>query len=73
MNTALNQICAEYDATDLRLLAGFLYRTARRRLHRRRKARRTRNKIVRILIMTDINVRLVSVRRVSVSAWQKGQ
>ena len=37
MNTALNQICAEYDATALQLLAGFLHRTARRRLHRRRR------------------------------------
>ncbi len=33
----------------------------------------TGNKIVRFLIMTGINVRFVSVRRVSVSAWQKGQ
>jgi hypothetical protein len=33
----------------------------------------TGNKIVRILIMTGINVRFVSVRRVSVGAWQKGQ
>ena len=36
-------------------------------------ARGTGNKIVRILIMMDINVRFVSVRRVSVRAWQKGQ
>src|SRR6266851_8954717 len=28
MNTALDQICAEYDDTDLQLLAGFLHRTA---------------------------------------------
>ncbi len=33
----------------------------------------TGNKIVRILIMTDINVSFVSVRRVSVGAGQKGQ
>jgi len=33
----------------------------------------TGNKIVRFLIMTGINVRFVSVRRVSVGAWQKGQ
>src|SRR5580692_8545116 len=33
----------------------------------------TGNKVVRILIMTGINVRLVSVRRASVSARQKGQ
>jgi len=32
----------------------------------------TGNKIVRLLIMMDVNVRIVSVRRVSVSAWQKG-
>ena len=30
------------------------------------------NKIVRFLIMTGINVRFVSVRRVGVSAWQEG-
>ncbi len=35
--------------------------------------RMTGNKIVRFLIMTGINVRFVSVRRVSVGAWQKGQ
>jgi len=28
MNTALDQICAEYDDTGLQLLAGFLHRTA---------------------------------------------
>ena len=28
MNTALDQICAEYDDKDLQLLAGFLHRTA---------------------------------------------
>ena len=28
MNTALDQICAEYDDTDLQLLADFLHRTA---------------------------------------------
>jgi len=28
MNTALDQICAAYDDTDLRLLADFLHRTA---------------------------------------------
>jgi DNA-binding MarR family transcriptional regulator len=28
MNTALEQICAEYDDKDLQLLAGFLHRTA---------------------------------------------
>jgi DNA-binding MarR family transcriptional regulator len=28
MNTALDQICAEYDDTDLQLLVGFLHRTA---------------------------------------------
>jgi DNA-binding MarR family transcriptional regulator len=28
MNTAMDQICAEYDDNDLRLLAGFLRRTA---------------------------------------------
>jgi len=28
MNTALDQICAEYDETDLQLLAGFPHRTA---------------------------------------------
>ena len=32
----------------------------------------TGNKIVRILIVTGINVRFVSVRRVSVGAGQKG-
>jgi hypothetical protein len=36
-------------------------------------ARVTGNKIVRFLIMTGINVMFVSVRWVSVSAWQKGQ
>ena len=36
-------------------------------------ARMTGNKIVRLLIMMNINVRFVSVRRVSVGAWQKGQ
>jgi hypothetical protein len=36
-------------------------------------ARVTGNKIVRVLIMTGVNVRLVSVKRVSVGAWQKGQ
>ena len=40
---------------------------------RGRPYRMTGNKIVRFLIMMDINVRFVSVRRVSVSAWQKGQ
>ena len=33
----------------------------------------TGNKVVRILIMTGINVRFVSVRRISVGARQKGQ
>jgi hypothetical protein len=33
----------------------------------------TGNKIVRLLIMRGINLRLVSVRRVSVTARQKGQ
>ena len=28
MNTALDEICAEYDDTELQLLAGFLHRTA---------------------------------------------
>ena len=28
MNTAMDQICAEYDERDLQLLAGFLHRTA---------------------------------------------
>jgi DNA-binding MarR family transcriptional regulator len=28
MNTAMDQICAEYDDTDLQLLTGFLHRTA---------------------------------------------
>jgi hypothetical protein len=32
----------------------------------------TGNKIVRFLIMMGVNVRFVSVRRVGVSAWQKG-
>ena len=36
-------------------------------------ARMTGNKIVRFLIVMNINVRFVSVRRVSVGAWQKGQ
>jgi hypothetical protein len=37
-----------------------------------RFVRVTGNKIVRFLIMTGINVRFVSVRRVGVSAWQEG-
>ena len=28
MNTAMDQICAQYDDKDLQLLAGFLHRTA---------------------------------------------
>jgi hypothetical protein len=32
----------------------------------------TGNKIVMFLIMTGINVRFVSVRRIGVSAWQEG-
>ena len=39
----------------------------------RHSGRVTGNKIMRFLIMRGINVRFVSVRRVSVSAWQKGQ
>jgi hypothetical protein len=37
-----------------------------------RQLRVTGNRIVRLLIMKDVNVRLVSVRRVGVSAWQEG-
>ena len=41
MNTAMDQICAEYENEELELLDGFLRQTAEACLDRRRKARRT--------------------------------